>query len=230
MLTIVTLNWARPECTLRNLATYATYAAVDRIICFNNGARLAFPSRLPAKCLLVEASENIGVLPRLAMGALAATPAILHTDDDLLLPESTIYRLLNCWQAAPASCHGIFGRRAYPRYVAGNVFGAVEVVLTRALMCSPDVNNRALSVSTRFDDLGGVPRGNGEDIMLSFAAMSLSGSLNFAHPLPVHNYADQDAVAIHRQWRGHFEHRQRVVQRCREIFGAPVRGAAVTQA
>jgi hypothetical protein len=221
MLTIVTLNWARPGCTIRNLEAYSTYTAVNQIICFNNGPRLKFTPRLPPKCLLVEASENVGVSVRMAMGALAATPAILHTDDDLLLPESTIYRLLNCWQSAPLSCHGIFGRRAYPRYVPGNIFGAVEVVLTRALMCSPDVNNRALSHSSRFEDLGGVPRGNGEDIMLSFAAMSLSGTLNFAHQLPVYNYENQDAVAIHQTWSGHFAHRQRVVEHCRQIFARP---------
>ncbi len=221
MLTIVTLNWARSACTVRNLETYSTYAAVDQIICFNNGPKLNFTPHLPAKCLLVEASNNVGVTARMAMGALAATPAILHTDDDLLLPESTIYRLLNCWQAAPSSCHGIFGRRAHPRYVAGNVFGPVEVVLTRALLCSTEVNNLALSASARFDDLGGVPRGNGEDIILSFAAMSLSGSLNHAHPMPVFNYANQDAVAIHQTWSRHFEHRERVVNRCRQIFGKP---------
>ena len=123
MLTIVTLNWARPACTKHNLEAYAAYAGVDQVICFNNGPRLEFTPRLPKRCLLVEASANVGVTARMAMGALAATPAILHVDDDLLLPESTIYRLLNCWQSAPMSCHGIFGRRAHPRYTPGNVFG-----------------------------------------------------------------------------------------------------------
>ncbi len=221
MLTIVTLNWARPDCMRHNLETYASYAAVDQIICFNNGPPLRFKAALPAKCLLVEASRDLGLAARMAMGALAATPAILHTDDDLLMPESTIYRLLNCWQSAPLSCHGIFGRRARPAYAPGDVFGAVEIVLTRAMICSPDVNNRALCVSGRLDDLAGQPRGNGEDIVLSFAAMSLSGSLNFAHPMPVHNYDDQEAVAIHQRWAGHYAHRRRVVERCRQIFGRP---------
>lgn len=219
MLTIVTLNYARPRPLLENLHAYARYGLVDRIICFNNGAALD-PARLPAKCLLVQSSQNLGVYPRYSMGALATTQAILHTDDDILLPEDTLRALFSCWRSAPDSCHGLHGRTARPTYQLGDVFGQVEVVLTRALLCSRLVNNAALAATIYFDDLTGVPRGNGEDIILSFAGMAASRHLNFAYPLRAKDHPVEPGASIH-SWAGHLAHRRAVVSRCRQVFGLP---------
>jgi len=63
-----------------------------------------------------------------------------------------------------------------------NVYGPVEVVLTRAVVCSIVSNNLALSVTDLFSDLHSKPRGNGEDIILSFAALAASRKANVAYP------------------------------------------------
>ncbi|HEY1925859.1 MAG TPA: hypothetical protein VGG92_00185 [Caulobacteraceae bacterium] len=219
MLTIVTLNYARPRYLLENVRAYARYRLVDRIICFNNGAPLD-PAQAPAKCLLVQSSQNLGVYPRYSMGALASTHAILHTDDDILLPEDTLQTLFTCWRSAPDSCHGLHGRIVRPTYQLGDVFGQVEVVLTRALLCSRLVNNAALAATIHFDDLKGVPRGNGEDIILSFAGMATSRQLNFAYPLRAKDHPVERGASIH-SWPGHLEHRRAVVDRCRQVFRLP---------
>ena len=52
MLTVVTLNWARPGYLLRNLHQYGSYGIVDRVICFNNGPPLFRASRSPASAFL----------------------------------------------------------------------------------------------------------------------------------------------------------------------------------
>lgn len=219
MLTIVTLNFARPDFLIENLHVYASYRIVDRIICFNNGPPLR-AARLPRKCVLVEASENLGLYPRLAMGALARTQAVLHTDDDIQMPESTLFSLYVCWQSSQDRCHGLFGRSARPTYTLGNKYGRVEVVLTRAVICSRGINNSALSATIYFDDLSGKPAGNGEDIILSFASMAASRSMNFAYPLPAKDHKVDPRTAIH-SWTGHLNHRQSVVSRCRQVFGLP---------
>jgi len=218
MLTVVTLNWARPAFLLENLRHYAACRIVDQILCFNNGAPLDRRA-VPSKCVLVEASCNLGLYPRFALGALARTEAIFHTDDDILVPEASLETLAYCWQAAPGSCHGLFGRVAQPTYRFGNVFGPVEVVLTRAVVCGRRANNAALSATPMFDDLPGKPHGNGEDIILSFAAMATSRTLNLAYRLSARQHGHEDATAIHRSWAGHLQHRQRVVERCRSVFG-----------
>ena len=218
MLTVVMLNWARPQYTLMNLTRYASYGVVKQVLCFNNGQPLTPWAKLPKKCVLVEASENMGLYPRFAMASLAATDAIFHTDDDLAVPESTLNTLYRCWLGARFSCHGLHGRIVKPTYQQTNVLGPVEVVLTRALLCSRQINNAALSATHLFEDLKPVPRGNGEDIILSFAAMSISRSMNFAYQLDAENYPDCDGQAIHRRWSDHVKHRQQVVSRCRQVY------------
>jgi hypothetical protein len=217
MITVVMLNWARPASALKNVHKYASYSIVKNIILFNNGASLS-RAVVPSKCVLVEASENMGVYPRLAIASLATTEAIFHTDDDLTLPEPSINALYSYWSGAKHCCHGLYGRRAWPTYRLGDVFGPVEVLLTRALLCSRRVNNVALSAIDRFDDLKARPRGNGEDIILSFAGLAVSGRFNFAYRLPAVNCGGDEHFAIHRSWMGHLEHRKKVVARCRSVF------------
>jgi hypothetical protein len=218
MLTVVMLNWGRPTYVLFNLRRYASYGIVKQILCFNNGTPLISPRQLPAKCVLVESSTDLGLYSRLAVAALAGTDAIFHTDDDIGVPESTMQSLYRYWLTSKLSCHGLHGRVAQPVYRAGSVFGPVEVILTRALVCGRRVNNVALSSIDQFDDLEGQPRGNGEDIILSFAAMALSRSPNFAYRLPSEDYPDPEGLAIHRRWPDHYKHRQLVVTRSRVVF------------
>ena len=218
MLTVVMLNWARPTLALRNMHLYASYRLVKHIVCFNNGSPFVEPRNLPNKCVLVEASADLGLTSRLAAAALASTEAVFHTDDDIAVPERTVQALYQSWSKAKLSCHGLYGRIAYPKYRYGNVFGMVEVVLTRAVVCSVRVNNLALSVTDLFNDLAGTPRGNGEDIILSFAGLAASRRPNIAYPFTAINYPGCDDVAIHKRWAGHLEHRRRVVARCREVF------------
>jgi hypothetical protein len=217
MLTVVMLNWARPRSALKNLRAYSSYAIVKNVMCFNNGAPLPRAGLSP-KTVIVESSENLGVYPRMAVASLATTDAIFHTDDDLLLPERSLAALYAYWRAAKANCHGLYGRIAYPTYRFGNVYGPVEVLLTRALLCSRRVNNLALSSIDCFEDLRAKPRGNGEDIIISFASMAASRRLNVAYPLPAENHGGNDRAAIHRSWSGYLEHRRRVVARCRRVF------------
>lgn len=225
MLTVVTLNWRRPEYTWKNLVEYSAYSVVRQILCFNNGPPLSPPSRLPKKCVLIQATEDLGLYTRLATGALARTEAILHTDDDILLPELTVKALYSSWQHQRKSCHGLYGRRINQGYEPSNAYGSVEVVLTRAVVCSRIVNNFALAASAAFGDRHSIPYGNGEDIILSFAAMSHSKRLNMAYRLPSQDHpgcrepgVGLDSTAIHLRWPGHFAHRNKIVSLCKEFF------------
>lgn len=214
------LNWARPAQVLRNIHAYAGYRSVSQVLCFNNGPRLQAASALPGNCVLIEASQDLGLYSRLTTAALARTEAIFHTDDDLLVPEATFETLYAHWRAAPGLCHGVYGRSLQGGYRAEDAFGPVEIVLTRALMCSRRINNAALTATARFDDIQGLPHGNGEDIILSFTAMARSGQANRAYNLPRTDDPEswQEQAAIHRRWPGHLDHRRQIVARCGEVF------------
>jgi hypothetical protein len=202
VLTVVMLNWARPQYALMNIHRYASYGIVKHVFCFNSGASLRHSGPLPMKCVLIESSTDLGLNSRLAAASLATTDAIFHYH----------------WLVAKSSCHGLHGRIAYPTYEYGDIFGPVEVLLTRAVICSRRVNNTALSVTDLFSDMTAIPRGNGEDIILSFAAMATAKQLNFAYCLPSENLPDCDDVAIHKRWSNHLNHRKQVVSRCRMLF------------
>lgn len=228
LITVVMLNWARPALALRNMHAYAAYRAVSQVLCFNNGPRLDVGEGLPAKCVLIEASQDLGLFSRLTTGALARTDAIFHTDDDILVPEETLETIYGHWRQAPSQCHGVYGRSLANGYRPVDAFGPVEIVLTRALMCSRRLNNAALAATARFDDIPGVPHGNGEDIILSFVAMARSGQINHAHELPVVNDPAGwlGETGIHRRWPGHLAHRRQIVARCSEIFSGLTRPSA----
>jgi hypothetical protein len=231
MVTVVMLNWARPANVLKNIARYSSYAIVDQILCFNNGPPLDCVALSSSKCVLIEASRDLGLYTRFAIAALAGTDAIFHTDDDIAVPEPTVEKLYDRWTEAPLNCHGLHGRAVHDGYDGTAAFGRVEVVLTRALMCSIRTNNIALSFKSDFDDFACVPAGNGEDIVLSFAAMHVSRRLNYAYKLEAEEYPDPpsqcQAIAIHSRWPGHFDHRREIVRRCREIFSLqrPLQGS-----
>jgi len=216
-LTAILLNWKRPDNVRRIVQEYERYAAITRIVVFNNGARL--DGLRSSKLVLVEASSNMGLYPRFAMAGLAQTEAIFHTDDDLLVPEGTLLTLYDHWTRAPFTCQGVQGRRADERgYNGENVWGEVEVVLTRALVSHRITNLRALELTPRFADLACVPMGNGEDILLSFVASSLSGRKNMAHKLPFQELPDKGrSVAISVCWPDHYKHRSAVVRRCLRV-------------
>lgn len=225
MITVVILNWMRPARVLENIAAYAQHPLVAQVICFNNGAALTLPAALAETATLISASKDLGLYSRFAAASLARTEAIFHTDDDLIVPPETLTKLHEAWRAAPDSCHGLQGRDVSNGYLAAERWGRVEMVLTRAVMCSRAVNNRALDNSRLFDDLAGQPHGNGEDIILSFSAMQVSRELNYAHQWDYEDYADchgetpgPDAIGINKRWAGHYPHRERIVARCRELW------------
>lgn len=226
MITVVLLNWLRPKFAMSNIERYARSLIVHSILCFDNAATLKGQA-LPEKCTLIESSKDLGLYSRFAAGALAKTDAVFHTDDDLYLPEGSLELLFEAWMKAPRSCHGVFGRNVEKRYTGTRAYGRVEVLLTRALICSRATNNRALSNTLFFEDLRGRPDGNGEDIILSFAAMEIARELNYAHDLPVIEYAEcrreragPQARSIHLRWPDHHAHRSRVVERARKLLQA----------
>jgi hypothetical protein len=230
LITIVLLNWLRPKFAISNIEHYARYPLVHSILCFDNAGTLKGQT-LPEKCILIESSRDLGLYSRFAAGALAKTDAIFHKDDYLYLPEDSLELLFDAWTKAPQSCHGIFGRDVAKRYTGTRAYGRVEVLLTRAVICGRGVNNHALSNTIFFEDLRGQPDGNGEDIILSFAAMELAGELNYAHNLPVIEHSDgwreragPNSRPIHLRWPDHHAHRTQVVERARKLLRAKLDG------
>ena len=220
------LNWRRPRYVEFNVAQYIDYSLISEVLVFSNaGSTLNFCSIAKQPTLII-ANADLGLYTRYAAAVLARNECILHVDDDILVPEPTVERLYSHWCSDPEICHSLHGRNVQAGYSREDVFGSVEVVLTRCLMVSRTLCAHALAHVHTFDDMVCEPYGNGEDIILSFTAVQQSGRLNRAHRLPFTNHpgygedeVGHDCVSVHRRWPGHQRHRERLISRCRDHFG-----------
>lgn len=217
MLTGVLLNWKRQKNVARILDAWRTSAVVNSAIVWNNN-KATHLMHAWKHASIVNASRDMGLYTRFAAASLAQTEFVLIQDDDLLLPESTVARLLTAAQHEPNIIHGIFGRRpkadgTYAESLLGNM--QVPIVLTRALVVRYELAAKFLANASFFDPLqvASKPQGNGEDIIFSYLAIKESGKLNRIHLLDVEELPAHDA--IHKR-AGHTEHRTRIMQACIE--------------
>jgi hypothetical protein len=218
MISAVLLNWEREKGVHRICAMLDDHDRVGEIIVWNNNPATHLIVDSP-KARIINSSQDFGLFTRFAGASLARHECILHHDDDLLAPAETIDELYERWLEAPLSCHSPFGRNALDgTYTQRRFFGPAEIVLTRLTMTHRKVCVHALSRTPSFADIPGVPVGNGEDIILSYAAMDLSRRLNRAWDLPTTNLGEDSGVSIHKRYPEHMEHRSRVIRRCREVF------------
>jgi hypothetical protein len=200
------------------------YRLVKEIIVFNNNPTSNLRQIGNNKVTVIESSRDLGLYPRYAAAGLARSTCVLHCDDDLFIPEETVNGLYRHWSANEGICHGLEGRRIGNEYNTTNAIGDVHVILTRCLMVSRINCLSAYRFTPWFDDLPGEPRGNGEDIILSYVSMYNSGNYNRTYHGRYYNYPnyirnpDGTSDAIHQKYPHHLRHRTAVVRRCKSMF------------
>jgi hypothetical protein len=218
------LNWKRLPNVINNINHYMSYGLVKEIFVFNNNPACSVRNLGNNKVTIIETSRDLGLFPRYAAAGLARSSCILHCDDDIFIPEETVNSLYSHWQHNKGICHGVEGRRIAREYNTKNVIGDVQVILTRCLMASKINCLSAYGFTPWFEDLPGKPRGNGEDIILSYVSMHNSGKLNKTHACTYRNYPnyvrnpDGTSDSIHQIYPNHLQHRTAIVQRCKKIF------------
>jgi len=223
-LTVVMLNWERPANTAKLSLHYSKMAAVRQVIvadCNPKHSQEPFPIPASDNFVYCRFTADTGLVTRFAAAALARTELVLLADDDIVLPEETVNSMLK----ASLLCNsdhlvGVFGRcpQTDGEYSTANIFGRVPIVLTRAVVAPVILCCAALPhVHAMVADCGGQPYGNGEDIVLSYTAMRQArGHFNEAlGGLKYQNAGYDDASAISKRFKGHVEHRTKVVKWCR---------------
>jgi hypothetical protein len=227
-LSVVIMNWARPANVVRFVGQYARHPRVGEVIVWDpsrdhplNATGLHHLSGAPIR--YIRSDYDFGLYPRYLMGAASHESGVLIVDDDIELAPGTINVLHDEYLKDPRLVHGIIGRQPTEdgSYTGETFHGAVEIVLTRTLIASPWLCGRAAAWGTRHvRDLPGTPRGNGEDILLSYTAIAESGQRNRAYKLAYTNHGYDDDNAISVRVKGHGEHRTAMVKWCRkQILG-----------
>jgi hypothetical protein len=224
-ISIILLNWKRLNNVINNINHYMSYRLVDEIIIFNNNPGLDLKKISNSKVTVIESSGDMGLYTRFAAAGLAKNSCILHCDDDILIPEITVNELYKHWLTDQTICHGLEGRFIFNEYNTLNSIGNVHVVLTRCMMVSKANCLNAFAFAGNFDDLQSEPKGNGEDIILSYISMFYSKKFNKTYRLKYLNYPDYrdkpdgTSDSIHRKFPRHIQHRTAVIGRCKTLLG-----------
>lgn len=217
-ITAVLLNWKRPDGVKKICDHLLESELTGEIIIWNNNAEISF-SYMHEKVRIINCSEDFGLFTRFAAASLAKYPCILYHDDDIVAPEATLKELYNNWMKQPYSCHTAFGRNPKNgNYSKNTQYGPVEISLTRYILVHRAVCVHALSKIPLFEDIKGIPVGNGEDIILSYAAMDYSGKLNKAYKLETQDLYHKDEHAISHRFPDHDAHRSRIIKKAYQVF------------
>ncbi|MEM1368436.1 MAG: hypothetical protein AAGG02_10545 [Cyanobacteria bacterium P01_H01_bin.15] len=223
----VVINFWNAICRVGYLIDkYSAVEIVDEIIIVDPSGAVGSEYDLQSSnksIQVISARNDPGLLFRLSAALMANNECVLHVDDDIEVLPETIRHLYESWQEAPSLCHGVFGRSIIQgKYDKEDQFGDVDIVLTRCCMSHRANNAIALWLANKIPVRHSVPEGNGEDIILSYAARANSGELNRAYPLMVKElirYESREANRqIHRRWKGHWEHRTWMAQACQLII------------
>ncbi|KAG1677205.1 hypothetical protein FOA52_013403 [Chlamydomonas sp. UWO 241] len=183
---VVIMNWLRPDNVKRVLRQYTKYDAVLEVIVWmcHPDTRFNFSH---AKVRIVDdvsANDLHGLSTRFKGCLMAASPWVLIQDDDHYLKEEGLARMMAAKAASPTRLIGAFGRDwgggwGDARYVRSPVRpGPVRIVLT-VLMLTDTATCAAFwdaaPAVESFVAARSSPLWNGEDIFFSLVAQRASG-------------------------------------------------------
>lgn len=218
LITAVILNWKRSEGVEQICRQLNDFELISEIIVWNNNPEMQIHLD-EEKARVINCDDDFGLFTRFAAASLAKNECILFHDDDITAPESTLRFLYEKWRQSPDRCHTAFGRNPKNgEYSMNTQYGPVEITLTRYVMTHRCVAVHALSKTPQFADIPGVPVGNGEDIILSYASSEISGKLNIAYQTETKDLYEEDEHAINTRFPDHIAHRTRIIERCKEVF------------
>jgi hypothetical protein len=138
-------------------------------------------------------------------------------DDDLILPEITISRMMESLSYDPLRLYGLIGRNVVKgQYTPRDVDGECDIVLTRAVAFSRMALASVIKHKYDFINAGRkFPDNNGEDIFMSLAVKYEFKKKHVAMCLP---WEELDAPEALSMKPTHFEERNRVVFDCENFF------------
>jgi glycosyltransferase involved in cell wall biosynthesis len=217
IVSLLMLNWQRPENLKIILAAQADYECIGEILIFNNNKDINF-QYLHSKVRILNASHDFGLRSRWILAALASNKYLVFQDDDILLPEEVFLQFIREVSLDGNRAYSLHGRTPShgDKYCASQVKQEAEIILTRAACIDKTVIPLVLHQEYCFSTAGfTVPILNGEDIFLSYCLTGHFGKKHKILDLPF-----TELPAPHAIWKrpGHIEQRTVIVQECKRFF------------
>lgn len=183
---------------------------------FNNNPNEKLTTRdvMSEKAIIINATADLGLVTRFAVVPLLENECVMVIDDDLVPCDGAVEQLYAHWCFDPDVLHGKFGRKpktdgTYAKDVVGNE--ECPIVLTRIMMMSQAIIPTFFKLLRSFKKAmdSAKPKGNGEDILMSYAAMKFSGRLNIIHDIQMKELPAPHAIHAR---AGHIKHRTALMQ------------------
>lgn len=184
------INYSRPR-MIRDSSLMRTLLAhpnIDEVLLLHANPKTAFEFVHP-KVINIDATQHndeMGLSLRFFFCQLAKNEWVLHVDDDMEFPTSTLNELLVEYSRNPRRIVGRFGRDLVPGnsfngYSSRSSHKSTEVILTKLMAMERDVCSTFFEYAHLvWDDVilasGEGPLWNGEDIFMSLVANHVYGS------------------------------------------------------
>ena len=186
--TVILLNYKRPDNVKRIIQNMVTYSNVGEIIVLSNNPNSTFSYSHKKVVVLDMLSYGVGVAVRFKACLLATYWHVLIADDDLYVTKEGLDNLLKARHQHPWSIVGFFGREynhnnpVYNMNEAGP--GHHSIALTRALLLDTCTCRAFWEASHLMQDLthAAATIWNGEDIYMSLVSKKVLGGDPFITP------------------------------------------------
>ena len=219
MASLVIMNYSRPQMVSQLAQNYATYSCLDQVLvvdCQPGRLALAASDRLT----MFTMDPDPGLYAPICSGRTSPQqPGYRYRRRSH--GSARIIGCDDCRMAKRAGCRTWCVRaegrcRATVRHAGDSTAFPRQHSIDSLSGCQPRSLRPGVGVrGANCPRVAGLPKGNGEDIVLSLTAMAEARKPNRIHAIPVHELLpDDDPDAISVRWPGHAEHRTAVVRWC----------------
>jgi hypothetical protein len=151
-----------------------SYKWVDEILISNGDKKNAVEFSEPnVKTFDDSALNTIYSLDlRFLCGLRAKNENLLFLDDDMLISENQLEKVILEYKKNSNRIVGCYGRSIEKGYTTKNVYGDCDIVLTKLMLCKKNLCSLFFICKPLIEETykKGIPYGNGEDIFFSFLA------------------------------------------------------------
>jgi hypothetical protein len=228
---VVLLSYNRPDNINTIIEKYKHYSIIDEIIVWNNNNTfLIHNSEIKVK--IINCNQDLGLNTRFSAALLCKNRCVILHDDDLLLSEGNIERLVkgfvdNCSRVYTYEGRNLVSGKYNKSPGEGRVENVSEIkeadiALTRATCFDKFLAAEYLKLSdVVFYDVDMCL--NGEDIALSYLARNIYGVGPLVLPLADDGYYDLPSTKKESLSVGHdfVEERNKIIDRCEIILPKP---------
>lgn len=178
ILSLCILNWKRKKNVIFIVNNMANFNCINEILISNGNKNHSVEKNdfiETNKIKIFDDSDinnNYGLELRYVNALRANNDNVIIMDDDLLIAENELNKLIDEFKKNPKRIVGKWGRNIENEYNLRNCYNSVDVVLTKLLICRKKLFNLFFICKPLVEEIykTGVPYGNGEDIFLSFIA------------------------------------------------------------